>query len=270
MALVKEGKVLCDLHAHPTHKADIEIIVQILSSPGLVGLTIKDIDNSGRDILRYEQALDILPSGSFTEIDKGRLAKCGEGYFARTQEIRVGIHHVLAVGWEGKEYFKNCETMAYAVSEIHERKGIAILNHPFALVVEDKIRLPVTEEERELIRTAYRSVDEVETHNAFCIDLIPSFMAMKRANVLAEELRQKEFPHFTGTASTDCHRLWEQVKLAGIYLDQSSLEKQGTEGMKEAIVKGNFQRLGDAATGPYVGRWSFVKGVMGDLISLLR
>src|SRR3989344_8132364 len=98
-ASVREGQVLCDLHAHPTHKAGLDEIVTGLSSPGLVGLTVKDIDATGKDVLRYEQALDILPSGSYTEIDKGRVARIGQGYFARTQEIQVGKHHILAVGW---------------------------------------------------------------------------------------------------------------------------------------------------------------------------
>ena len=48
------GKVLYDFHAHPTHKANLKEILETLQSPGLVGLTVKDIDKSGRDILRYE------------------------------------------------------------------------------------------------------------------------------------------------------------------------------------------------------------------------
>ncbi len=269
-ALVEAEKILCDLHAHPTHRADLDVIIDSLSSPGLVGLAVKDIDKSGRDVLRYEQALDILPPTSFTELDNGRLAKCGEGYFARTQEIQVGKHHVLAVGWEGNTYFPNYGTIEEAVSEIHARKGIAILNHPFALVVGHNVRLPNSKEEEELIRKAYDCVDEVEVHNAYCIDLVPSVIAMKQANTKAEALRKEEFSYFTGTASSDCHRIWEQVKLVGIYIDQSVIENHGTDGIKGAIVNGKFQRFGDSRAGPYLSRWSFAKGLTGDMLSLLR
>lgn len=263
------GKVLCDFHAHPTHRADLDTIMNGLSSPGLVGLAVKDIDQSGKDILRYEQALDILPSGSFTEIDKGRLSRCGKGYFARTQEIQVGIHHVLALGWEGTDYFSNYETMKEAVDIIHSRKGIAILNHPFALVVGAQVRLPNSEEEEKLIQKAYGFVDEVEVHNGYCIDLIPGLLAMKDANRKAEALRQTEFPKFTGTASSDCHRRWEQIKMMGIYIPQVQIEN-GMDGIKNAIVKGDFTRLGDSEAGPYISRSSFLQGVLGDMYALYR
>ena len=52
--LSKLGYVLSDLHAHPTYKTKLDTIVTSLSSPGLVGLTVKNIDKSGRDILNYE------------------------------------------------------------------------------------------------------------------------------------------------------------------------------------------------------------------------
>ena len=265
----KEGKILCDLHAHPTLKANLEDIVNALQSPGMVGLTVKDIDRSGKDILRYEQALDLLPSKSFQEIDKGKLAKCGQGYFARTQEIQAGLHHVLALGWESAQYFPNFNTLKEAVKEIHAHKGIAILNHPFALAVDHNIRLPKSREEEELIQTAYGSVDEIEVHNAYCIDLIPKVLAMKDANRRAEELRLREFPTFIGTAGSDCHRRWNQVKITGIYLDKSRIEQKGMEGVKEAIIQGNFTRWGDAEAGPYVSRGGFLLGVAGDMLSLI-
>ena len=263
----QQEKVLCDLHAHPTHKADLEEILQQLRSPRLVGLTVKDIDKSGRDILRYEQALDLLPSGSFSEIDKGNLARCGDGYFARTQEIQVGKHHVLALGWQG-DYFSNYDTIEEAVGEIHGRKGIALLNHPFALVDNQTIRLPNSEEEQQLIRKAYRRVDEVEVYNAHCLDVVPVLLAMGTANDFAETLRQKEFPRFKGTAGSDCHRRWEQVKTVGIYVAQDWVES-GIGRLKTAICQGHFERYGDYPQA-YISRWSWIRGVAGDFFSLLR
>ncbi len=267
-APIHEGMVLCDLHAHPTHKVHLDTLVEALSSPGMVGLTVKNIDESGKDILRYEQALDVLPAGSFTELDKGRLAKCGKGYFARTQEIRVGKHHLLVVGWRGG-YFPNFENIDDAVKKIHEQDGIAILNHPFALVLGQNVRLPESDAERDEIRDAYGCVDEVETFNAYCIDLIPLIVAMKQANRDAENLRREEFPHFRGTAGSDCHRRWAQVKIAGIYIGTRAVES-GMDGIKGAITNGEFERLGDSETGPYVSRGSFILGMGGDMLATLR
>lgn len=267
-APVREGQVLCDLHAHPTHKAHVDDIVQALSAPGLVGLTVKDIDKSGEDILRYEQALDLLPG--FKEIDKGYVSKIGNGYFARTQEIQAGKHHLLAVGCEGG-YLPNFESVDDAVQLIHERKGLAILNHPFALIIgQNNIRLPKTDAERGEIRHAYARVDEVEVHNAYCIDLIPFILAMKQANRDAEHLRRTEFPHFKGTAGSDCHRRWVPIKITGIYVPKSVVEFDGMDGIKGAIKTGNFDRLGDAEAGPYISRGSFILGMGGDMLATLR
>ncbi len=265
--LIPEFGVLCDFHAHPTHKAPIEEILEKLQEPGLVGLTVKDIDASGKDILRYEQALDLLPSNSFKEIDKGRLAKLGKGYFARTQEIQVGMHHLLALGWQG-DYFPNYENIEDAVREIHARNGIAILNHPFSLIVDQSIRLPKSQEEYEIIRRAYALVDEVEVHNAHNINLVPHFMDMRKSNRMAQELRQNEFQRFKGTVSSDCHRRWEQVKITGICLEENSVSK-GMESIKENILRGNFTYCADAAKGPYVSRISFLRGILGDMLALL-
>lgn len=263
------GKVLCDLHAHPTHKASLDEIVKAVSTPGLVGLTVKDIDKSGKDILRYEQALDWLEGEPLTEIDNGQLAKCRDGYFARTQEIQVGMHHLLIIGWEGRNYFPNYETIDEAMKEINACKGMGILTHPFALIAGQQIRLPNSPEEEELIRKAYSAVDEVETYNGHCLDIIPGLLAMNKANALAENLRQNEFPHHTGTAGSDCHRRWEQVKVVGIYIDQKVIETAGTVGLKTAIAKGNFTRFGDSSAGPYISRWSWMRGIGGDYFSLL-
>ena len=262
----KQGKVLCDLHAHPTHKANLDEIMEALQSPGLVGLTVKDIDKSGRDILRYEQALDLLSPGSFHEIDSGNLARCGKSYFARTQEIQVGKHHVLALGWQG-DYFSNYETIEEAVHEIHGRKGIAVLNHPFALVDKQTIRLPNSEEEQQLIRKAYRHVDEVEVYNAHCLDVVPGLLTMGTANDFADTLRRHEFSRFKGTAGSDCHRRWEQVKTVGIYVDQDRIES-GISGLKAAICQGHFERYGDYPR-TYISRWSWIRGIAGDYFSLL-
>ena len=84
-APTKEGKVLCDFHAHPSKKNKLEDILGMLGSPGLVGLAAKYIDKSGEDILVYEEAVDIKrvkTDPSFAEITPGKLARYKQGYFA--------------------------------------------------------------------------------------------------------------------------------------------------------------------------------------------
>ena len=259
----RDGKVLCDIHAHPTHKASLEEITQGLSSPGLVGLTVKNIDKSGEDILTYEQASERLGK-QCTQLDTGRLAKYKDGYFCRTQELLVGRHHVLALGWQG-DYFPNYNTIEQAVTAIHKQQGIAILTHPFALAGGSSMALPQSPQEQEIIRNAYKNVDEVEVHNAFCIDLIPNSLAMRKANEAAEQLRETQFPNFKGTYGGDCHRQWNQIKLGGMYVDTSVIERDGMDGLKNALVQGQFERYGSIGVGPYVSRFSFLRGVLGDM-----
>lgn len=259
----KKGKVLCDIHAHPTRKTSLEEIIHHLSSPGLVGLTVKNMNQSGEDILTYEMAYDRFKKES-TELDPGRLARFRQGYFCRTQELLAGRHHVLALGWQG-DYFPNYTTIEEAVNSIHQQQGIAILTHPFALAGGWRVTLPQTSEEQELIKRAYHLVDEVEVHNAFCIDFIPIFLAMRKANQYAEQLRQSAFPKFKGTYGGDCHRQWNQIKLGGMYFDQAVIEQEGMDGLKNAVTSGHFERYGSIAIGPYISRSSFLQSVLGEM-----
>ncbi len=60
------------------------------------------------------------------------------------------------------------------------------------------------------------------------------------------------------------------MKITGIYIDQALIEEKGTDGVKEAVVHGNFTRLGDSDAGPYISRASFLLGICGDMFSLYR
>ncbi|MBI2102985.1 hypothetical protein HYT55_04050 [Candidatus Woesearchaeota archaeon] len=265
-ALVLPGKIFCDLHSHPSRNYPIEDLMETLGSPGLTGLALKCWTENERDILTYEQALDLLPLSQVTEIDKGKVARCGQGYIARTQEVLAGRHHLLALGWEGG-YFPSYQTIKEAVDDIHARGGIAILNHPFAITGKRMLRLPKTQGELDLIREACTLVDEMETHNAFCVNILPYALDFREMNKNAEDLRQREFPHFRGVASSDCHHYLDQVKLAGIYIDKDAIETKGMKGITEAIRGGNFIRFGDAQRGPYVSRYNLLKvalrGILG-------
>jgi len=263
-APVLPGKVFCDLHSHPSNDYSIDDLMETLGSPGLTGLALKHWTEDKQDILTYEQALDLLPSSEIKEIDKGKVAHCGQGYIARTQEILAGRHHLLAVGWNG-DYFPDYQSIEKAVKDIHFRDGIAILNHPYAITGRKMLRLPKSSEEESLIRKAYSLVDEVETHNSFCVNILPYAFDYRKMNENAETLRQTDFPHFKGTASSDCHHYLDQVKLAGIYIDQNRIETKGMAGIKEAILSGDFIRFGNAEEGPYVSRYNLLKVVLRDI-----
>jgi len=265
----REGKVLCDFHAHPSKKNKLEDIVRMLGSPGLVGLAAKYIDKSGEDILVYEEAVDIVrikTDPTFAEITPGKLAKYKHGYFARTQEVKAEVFHLLAMGWEG-EYLQHNDygSIDEAVQEIHSRRGIAIFNHPFFVARGGLLVQFANAEEKGKIKQGYGLVDEVEIHNAFCINLIPFLAWANKANKSAEELINGYKHH--GMAGSDCHRELRQVKIVGNYLSEECIKEQGMTGITETIKAGQFERYGTYAFGPYVSRWSWMKGVAGDVVA---
>lgn len=260
-APVREGRLLADLHCHPGNFYAREEILKILCSPGIVGLTFY---NGSRTKLLYEQAVG-LPG--VCEIDKKFLARIdspfGTGYFIRTQEVAVGkdnLFHILAVGFTG-EYLpftpNSYPDPRRAVEEIHRRKGIAILNHPYVVPDREariiKYRLTNAEEER-TIEDLCTMVDEIEVFNAQCINptfgvIVPN---MNQANARVGFLQRKY--NFRGTVSSDAHNRLEQVKVCGIYVDEKDLS---VERLKEDLRQGNFQNDYHC----YVSRYSFVRGM---------
>ncbi len=269
----REGKVLCDFHAHPSKKNSLDDIVSMLGSPGLVGLAAKYIDKSGEDILVYEEAVDIARiknDATFAEITPGQLARYKQGYFARTQEVKADVFHLLAMGWDG-DYLQPNEDYAsieQAVQDIHAKNGIAIFNHPFFVARGGLLVQFANEEERRKIKRGYAFVDEVEIHNAFCINFIPFIAWANKANKMAEELINGYKHH--GMAGSDCHRQLKQAKIVGNYLDQMVVDHSGMKGIKWLLAAGQFERYGTYAFGPYVSRWSWLKGVAGDVLKAMR
>ncbi|MDO8656571.1 MAG: hypothetical protein Q7K45_04995 [Nanoarchaeota archaeon] len=269
----REGKVLCDFHTHPSKKNKLDDIVDMLGSPGLVGLAAKYLDKSGDNILLYEEAIDIARiknDPTFAEITPGKLARYKQSYFARAQEVKADVFHLLAIGCE-KDYlqpFKDYKSIDEAVQDIHARQGIAIFNHPFFVSRGGLLVQFANEEEKEKIKQGYEIVDEVELHNAFCINLVPFVAWANKANKLAEELVAGDNYH--GMAGSDCHRELQQVKIVGNYISEKIIEEQGMAGITHAIKTGQFQRYGTYAFGPYVSRWSWMKGVVGDVVAALR
>lgn len=242
-----KGRILADLHCHPSRNNSVEDIAEMLSW-GITGLTAS---NGNKTYFTYDDAMQ-LPN--VKEIDLGLFAGIEhngrEGYFARTQEINADFH-VLALGcYNTLPSFTDARK---SIEAIHKGGGLAILNHPYVLSTGRKIikyRLANEAEERRLEELC-EMADEVEVFNAQNINLLPVVAWMKNANRNAKALATKH--GFHGTASSDAHRLLEQVKTAGVYLPSENL---CMDSIKENIKKGNFERHEQ-----YVSRRSFLKGM---------
>ncbi len=252
----KSGRIITDLHCHPAHYKDDKATLEMLCSPGIVGLTFINHGKTG-NILTYGDALKRF-SGLVEEIDKGQLAriKNTSGYFARTQEITGDTFHILAVGFSG-DYLPNYIDARKTVEEIHKRGGLAILNHPEvtpdreARVVKYRF---VNDKERKQRDELCEMVDEIEIFNAQNINptfglIVPN---MKKANDDAEVLARGY--DFKGIVTTDTHHRLEQPKICGIYIDERDL---CLEKLKDDIKTGNF----DNSYRRYVSKLSFVLGM---------
>ncbi|MBT6774053.1 hypothetical protein HOA91_01655 [Candidatus Woesearchaeota archaeon] len=252
----RNGKIIADLHTHPANYKNDQVTLDMLCSPGIVGLSFI---NHGRKngILTYENTLKRF-LGLVEEIDENKLArvKGTSGYFARTQEITGDAFHILAVGCEG-EYLPNYTDARQTVEEIHKKNGVAILDHPYvtpnhgAKVI--KYRL-LNKEEEKVAKELCEMVDEVEIFNAQNINptfgiIVPN---MKKANERAEVLI-KDYG-FKGIVASDTHFRLEQAKVCGIYVDEKELS---IERLKEDIKTGNF----DNSYRRYVSKMSFGLGM---------
>lgn len=252
-APVREGKVLADIHAHPSKYRNDKETLEMLLYPGIVGLTRYTIESHP---LTYEEAVSRY-SNLLIEVDKGKLAKFrhADSYILRTQEVSSGKFHILAVGFDGG-YFPFFGDARKAVDAIHKNNGIAVFNHPYLLPDRSFARYRVggTEDE-DLINEACAMVDEVEAFNAMCINptLGILFPTMKEANKKADNLA-KSFG-FKGTVATDTHSSLDQPKVCGIYLEAKDI---CVEKIKYDIKHGNF----DNDYRQYVSRKSFASGFL--------
>lgn len=262
------GKTLCDLHAHLPNYESPEETIAFLQTPGLVGLA--HYTGTSRN-LTYEQAIRLLQDNQvlYQELSSGNLLATGQGMVARTQEIVAGDFHVLAVGWEKEGYFpdekgKSISSLEVTVKRIHDRGGRAILNHPAVRSAGWKYR-PSEAEEFPEIRQGYALVDEVEVHNAQCIDLVPVVGWMKEANRLALRWlndHNREHPEraMEGWAASDAGRKFDQAKITGNYVDTALLQELGIAGLITAIDERKSDRFTNPQTGPYVSRGSWIQG----------
>ena len=268
----KEGKVLCDFHAHLRITDPLEDVLAVIGTPGLVGITQR---YQSTDYWTYESLIEeIREEPSFEqylfEISVGNLAKYKNGYFARTQEVATGFTddglsdmcHLNVIGWNDADYFPNFEDPNDAIEAIKEKKGIITYNHPGSVPHRVKgqliFRLPYDSEMSRIISFC-KQVDLIEINNSHNINLyLPFIDNMQKADELAEKLVSEgycdEDKHPSMIAASDAHHL-EQVKTAGVYLLEESL--QDVESMKSELLSGNFEIHASS-----ISRWSFLKGIV--------
>lgn len=253
----QRGEVLCDLHAHPATYHSYDETVGMLSSSGLVGL---GQNNKTKRNLVYEQAIRKLEGTiAFDELTPGLLAKVGDGYFCKTQELSPEDteypFEILAVGSIG-DYLPERESTIDTIKEIHDRDGLAIIVHPYVqrggLL---RYHLLGVREEMALANLCNRSdqgrPDAIEAHNA------QLKWHVQKANKLAAEFT--DCFDIPGISSSDAHRRLEQVKLCGIGITET-IVRSGMGEVKKAIREGDFTRYGTYEEGPYVSAWSFAMG----------
>lgn len=256
-----EGRILVDLHAHPSRQNSQRDLTSLLSS-GVTGLTAR---NNSRRIFTYDDALQ-LPG--VKEIDKGLFGSLSlggrTGYFVRTQEVDSDFH-ILAVGCP--KTIENYPDARRAIEEIRRQSGLAVLNHPYVNVELGYFRYPrlIRTEQEKRIRELCELVDEVEVFNASAINAIPFIADLSPANEsarkLVNKLTQQGMPH-VGIAVSDAHYRLEQVKIAGIYVPQEGLS---IEALKDHIHKKRFDRFEQ-----HISRLSILRGFFEGILYSLK
>ena len=249
----KNDRVPADLHVHLNGDADLEELRNVLSQPGLVGITTYSAPNG---LLNYYHIKNKYED--FKEIDPGILgilkSDKGIGYVLNAQEIALE-NHISALGCKELISAKNCEE---AIREIHKQDGLAILNHPYVVPSnklwppkEIKYRL-INEIEEYRINDLANLVDEVETFNGQCIELIPRTIDMRPANQKARKFVQDKHSKFKGVATSDTHNDFPQVLTSGIYIPSEDLTFKK---LKQYIKEGDFWSEGND-----ISRASFLRG----------
>jgi len=243
----KQGQILADLHTHPGLKQNLDFLVERLTW-GITGISQ---DNDWTTIWNYQDLIEALKTKDgvkVKEINRGLFAevynKKQRGYIVKTQEVCANnSHDILAIGC--RENFPNKEDSRKTVEEIHKKNGLAILNHPYAIG-----RRIANESEELRIKKLYQIVDEAETFNAQCIDLIPPLICMKEANKKAKELAS-QYKNIEGIASSDAHYNISPIGTSGIYIPNQDLS---IEAIMHYIKSKNFERHEQ-----YVDSWTFFK-----------
>ncbi|MBI2573602.1 hypothetical protein HYV86_07090 [Candidatus Woesearchaeota archaeon] len=271
---IGERYIIADLHAHPAQNQPESDLEQMLRAPGLVALTVrKGVEDA---TFSYEEAVAKFKDISdFQEIESDQLARLGEGYFLRSQEIEVGPngqHHLVVWGWQG-EYFdsKKYTTVDETIRDLHSHGAFITFAHPYSIQQDSIVafRLPNSQAEEDEIDRICTLVDAVEVHNAHNVRLYVPLLIdnMHEANERAAKLQMshchgKRDPNIPliRLAGSDAHNLAEQVGIVGAGIPQSIL--LSTSYLQDHLKANPFpQVVGSPEKGPYVSRFSFVNGI---------
>jgi len=262
-----ENLVLCDLHCHPSINRTLEDKMEMLGSPGLVGLT----ERSGpAGILTYHDAVQELHSHpDFKELTPGKMAKFKEGYFVRTAEVHGGFLDFIAIDFDGEESFSNQDSPLTVIQDIRERNGLVVLSTPYS--VKDGVGFRVANAEEEpIITETCRLSDFVEVHDSYNIDLL--WYGLKESNRAATKLQQSGCganDPVLPFASSDGHRELGHCKLTGLYVAEDNLKNAGT--FRSALESGDYYLAGNAKDGPYTSRGEFVRSmILPKLLPFLK
>ena len=203
-----EGKIIADLHTHPSNENNLEALVNVLSSGvvGLAAITSWDSICKYEDVLTLPEKLAIsypnLPRAEVREINPGRFAEVRydgkRGFVVKCQEIMGNGYHLLAIGikdyipnYTGEKKLTQLEEIRYYVDRIHEQGGLASLAHPCIKPTSFVNPVPykdIPPEDEPDIRERMEIVDVTEVNNMLLADVFVGVARLNSANIRAQRI----------------------------------------------------------------------------------
>jgi len=250
-AKIIPGKRRVDFHTHPPRARHISKLYEKLGSPGVVGLSTINYPGYFKRSLTFEEVLKRF-SPHIQELEKGKLAKLGEGYLIREQEFNGIDYHILGMAFE-HDYLDNNLDPRKAVELIHKYNGMAQLNHPGIITSPSLYKKVNTSQEERKKKELVDMCDFVEEHNAQNINFwLASPLAfllnklydkdidvfMKSANNPAKQIVKESGK--PGTYSSDA-RLLQHIKSNCVYIPDSGKDLS-TEEVFSYIKQNQFEK----------------------------
>ena len=244
-----EKVLVADLHTHVStaYLKERDVLLKVLSQ-GITGLATFQ----GND--KYLNYNELIQCPEITEVTPGVMARINSqgktGFIVKVQEV-LSSSHVLAIGC--RETIDDKLDPRKVIEEVHRQCGVAVLDHPYVTngTGIQLYRLLTDKEEKFVREELVPMVDELETHNAHNICLVPGFLNMAPANDKAKTLASEV--GFKGLANSDAHYLLDQVRIAANLFPEDCTN---FEALKHYIKTGTFSPLSGS-----VSRYNFIKGL---------
>jgi len=271
----QDDLILCDFHAHISNSWDREEVIEVLRSPGLIGLAYKPVEEGQESsILNFRQAIDWIHEMGLehllTELTPGKLARFGDGYFCNNEEVQGGEHSFILIGVD--DYLPNYDDPFKLISDVHalglERPTLEF-STPFVVNGLEPVSLDDYQRVRQIM-TIMPKVDLVEILDSYAIDYLPlERFQTKRTNLYAsialEEIQTENGPF--PTVGSDSHRDPTHALITGNYVEESKLQSMAT--LNHALRTGNFYLGGDPVNGPYTDKGDFTQTMVWRRIPLI-